>query len=135
METNGLNIPPDTTLPSTAIIVPYVFIGDEAYPLLNNLIKPFNRRQLDTEKEYFNMRLSRARRVVECAFGIINAKFRILWKPIETSPDLAYKIIKCICILHKIIIDMEGVTLLDENSHQFTENVDGGRENNRSTDT
>lgn len=133
IENKQLNIPADTPLPSTEIMVPHVFIGDEAYPLLHYLLKPFNRRQLDVEKEYFNMRLSRARRVVECAFGIINAKFRILWKPIETSPHLADKIIKCICILHNIIIDKEGVNIDEEEIRQW-ENSHHQRQNNRPTD-
>ncbi|KAJ8911200.1 hypothetical protein NQ315_004420 [Exocentrus adspersus] len=130
-----LNIPPDDVLPSTAIIVPHVFIGDEAYPLLKNLLKPFNRRNLDANKEYFNMRLSRARRVVECAFGIINAKFRILWKPIELPPEWVDKVVKCICVLHNIIVDKEGVDIQNENLISISHNIDGSRQNNRSTDT
>nr|CAH7752441.1 unnamed protein product [Callosobruchus chinensis] len=74
----------------------------------------YSRRNLDFNKEYFNMRLSRGRRFVECAFGIINAKFQIFWKPIETSPHLADKIIKCICILHNTIIDSEGIDIQNE---------------------
>lgn len=109
MESRQLHIPQDTVLPTTDISAPYVFVADDAYPLLNNLLKPYKGRNLTAEQEYFNMRLSRARRVVECAFGIINAKFRLLWKPIETSPVLADKIIKCICVLHNLIVDMEGI--------------------------
>lgn len=131
LESKRLNIPEDDALPSTTITVPYVCIGDEAYPLLNNLMKPFNRRNLNAEKEYFNMRLSRTRRVVECAFGIINAKFRILWKPIETSSDLADSIIKCICILHNIINDLEGITIEDKQLLRQCESVKSVRENNR----
>lgn len=132
-----LNIPLQGVLPSTAVEVPYVFIGDEAYPLLKNLLKPYSRQQLDANKEYFNMRLSRARRVVECAFGIINAKFRILWKPIETSPSFADKIVKTICLLHNIILDMEGVDIGYETEtlqpYQHAERQRGDRGNNRST--
>lgn len=134
LQSDALNIPPDIALPSTDIVMPYVFIGDEAYPLLKNLLKPYSRRNLDADTEYFNMRLSRARRVVECAFGIINAKFRLLWKPIETSPDLADKIVKCICVLHNVIIDMEGVDIPNE-SHNVPDvnNITGNRQNNRAS--
>lgn len=136
MESGGLQIPPHSTLPSTDIVVPYVFIGDEAYPLLNHLLKPYNRRNLDPNKEYFNMRLSRARRVVECSFGIISAKFRILHKPIETAPDFADNIIKAICILHNIIIDMEGInTQMDNIEPPSLEDVVGEVRNNRYTDS
>jgi hypothetical protein len=39
MRNRSLDIPPDDCLPSTDISVPCVFIGDEAYPLLDNLLK------------------------------------------------------------------------------------------------
>lgn len=105
-----LNIPHDTALPNSEITVPYVFIGDEAYPLLRNLLKPYSRHQLtDVDKEYFNARLSRARRTVECAFGNIYSKWRILSKSIETNIDTADDIVKAICVLHNVIIDKEGM--------------------------
>lgn len=128
MESERLNIPPDDKLPGTEIFAPHVFIGDEAYPLLRHLIKPYPGRGLTAEQEYFNMRLSRARRVIECAFGILTAKFRILWKPIETSPDLADKIIKCVCILHNLIIDKEGIDNM-ESLDTTLSNTSRGRDN------
>ncbi|XP_075440892.1 uncharacterized protein LOC142486104 [Ascaphus truei] len=53
-------------------------------------------------------RLSRARRYVECAFGIMSAKWRILFKAIETSVPNAKSIVKCVAILHNVVIDLEG---------------------------
>ncbi|KAK7925261.1 hypothetical protein WMY93_007571 [Mugilogobius chulae] len=64
-----LNIPPPTLIPGTAIEAPYMFLGDEAYPLRSDLMKPFPLRQMDKSHRIFNYRLSRARRVVENAFG------------------------------------------------------------------
>ena len=49
-----------------------------------------------------------SRRVVESAFGILAAKWRILNKPIET-PNMVDRIVKCVCVLHNIVIDREGV--------------------------
>ncbi|XP_036321171.1 uncharacterized protein LOC118735488 [Rhagoletis pomonella] len=135
MESGRLNIPPGTTFPSTAITVPYVFIGGEAYPLLRNLLKPYSKNALDAEKEYFNMRLSWARRTVECAFGVISAKFRLLCKPIETSPETAEKIIKAICILHNTIIDNEGFDGCYEEIISKLPNISGTRHNNRPTNS
>lgn len=104
-----LNIPNECALPNSDITVPHVIIGDEAYPLLRNLLKPYGRQQLNADKEYFNARLSRARRCVECAFGILYAKWRILGTAIQTSTYVADDIVKCICLLHNIIIDREGI--------------------------
>lgn len=82
------------------------------------------------------MRLSRARRVVECSFGIICAKFRILHKAIETAPEFADNIIKCICLLHNIIIDIEGLNIQMENIEPPSlEDDAGGTQNNRYADT
>lgn len=104
-----LKIPAARALPNSEITVPFVIIGDEAYPLLPYLLKPYGRQQLDPDKEYFNCRLSRARRTVECAFGIIYSKWRILATAIQTSVEVADDIVKCICLLHNIIIDKEGM--------------------------
>lgn len=34
------DIPAPTVLPNSDIVAPYVFLGDEAFPLLENLLKP-----------------------------------------------------------------------------------------------
>ena len=126
-----LDIPNETALPNSEITVPYVLIGDEAYPLLRNLLKPYSARELNADKEYFNARLSRARRTVECAFGIIFSKWRILSKAIETSVHVADDIVKAICVLHNTIIDKEGIQHhlvdLQEISRELNMRPDFGR--------
>lgn len=69
-----LGIPMDTPLPGAERLgpMPHVFVGDEAFPLQKNLMRPFPGQQLTTEKRVYNYRLSRARRVVENAFGILS---------------------------------------------------------------
>ena len=108
---------------------------NEAYPLLRHLLKPYNQKNLDPQTEYFNSRFSRARRIVECAFGIMNAKWRILWKPIETLPAFADNIVRCICVPHNEIIDLEGNESLEmSNEHEIlreSERSAVGRSNNR----
>jgi len=109
--------------------LPFVILGDEAYPLLSYLMRPYPRRQLTESRRLFNYRLSRSRRAVESAFGILAGKWRILNKPFETSPDMADRIVKCICVLHNTVIDREGVdeaSLLELQNQEdsFSNNLD-----------
>lgn len=74
---------------------------------------------------------------VECAFGIAASKFRILQKSIETKIENADHIVKAICILHNVIIDLEknqsGIkNILTEHGMTETNSLDsirGGRFN------
>lgn len=84
MESGELNIPPDASLPETNTTVPHVLVAVEAYPLLPHVLRPYTRRDCSPCEEYFNSTFSRARKSVECSFGAINSKWRLLWKPIET---------------------------------------------------
>lgn len=60
--TNGtLNIPRVQTLPGTSLTAPYAFVGDEAFQLRKDFMRPYSSRYLDDEKRVFNYRLSRAR--------------------------------------------------------------------------
>jgi len=108
LENGTLKLPIERKLNNSDILAPYVFVGDEAFPLRNYLMRPFPRKQAqETKKSYYNYRLSRARMAVECAFGIASSKFRILLKAIETKVENADHIVKAICILHNVIIDIE----------------------------
>ena len=112
LETRSLQVPEDRVLLHSEITLPHTFVGDEAYLLTTYLIQLYSRRTLDRSKARFNYRLSRARGVVESAFGICASKWRILDKAIETKVDTSVDIMKCISLLHNIIIDFEGYCCL-----------------------
>lgn len=105
-------IPPEKYLPGTNIKLPHVIVGDEAFALQENLMKPFPRLQSlhDVEKAIYNYRLSRARRIVENAFGILTAQFRIFLTCISAKPETIDDIITSACILHNIMRDARGTT-------------------------
>lgn len=112
LERGALKVHCETELPGSELRVPYVLLGDEGYPLKTFLMRPYPQRSLGPEEEIFNKRLSHARQVVECTFGIMSNKWRILLKALEVTPERAEQIVKCICLLHNIIIDREGMTQL-----------------------
>ncbi|XP_059222658.1 uncharacterized protein LOC131996767 [Stomoxys calcitrans] len=99
----GLNLPAPEMLPLTEDVVPYVIVGDDAFPLLENLMKPYSRHNLTEEEIIFNYRLSRARRIVENAFGILANRFRILHTTINLCPEKASIITLACCYLHNYL--------------------------------
>ncbi|CAH1957561.1 unnamed protein product [Acanthoscelides obtectus] len=91
-----LNIPSDEHLPNRVKPVPYVILGDDAFALSKNLLKPFPRSKfLSAKQKVFNYRLCRARRVVENAFGILASRFRVFRKPICLKVENIDKIVLC----------------------------------------
>lgn len=77
-----------------------VIIGDDAFPLRSNIMKPYSKTGLSKAEKVFNYRLSRARRVVENAFGILVWRFRVFSRPIELKPETIDKVIWAACSLH-----------------------------------
>lgn len=78
----------------------HVIVGDNAFPLKPYLMKPYPGNNLTLKQKIFNYRLSRARRIVENAFGILVARFRVFERPIPVCPDKTDKIVKACCALH-----------------------------------
>ena len=102
-----MGFPPDEPLPFDDKPFPYFLLGDDAFALKTTLMKPYPLRQdgrsLGHERRIFNYRLSRARRIVENAFGIMAARWRVLHTCIQTSANNAELIVRaCIC-LHNLM--------------------------------
>uniref|UniRef100_A0A023F1D4 Putative nuclease harbi1-like protein n=1 Tax=Triatoma infestans TaxID=30076 RepID=A0A023F1D4_TRIIF len=104
MENNTLNIPNPRPLPNESEPAPFVMVADDAFAMQSYLLKPFPYKNQPGFNRVFNYRLSRARRVVENAFGLISAKFRVLRKPIELPPEKVKSIVLAICALHNFLL-------------------------------
>lgn len=94
--------------------IPYVLVGDEAFGLNKHVMRPYGGQNLDVKKRVYNYRLSRARRYVECAFGIMANKWRILHRPIDTAYNLTTDIVKACCVLHNLVTRHDGLRQQDK---------------------
>lgn len=98
-----LDIPEAEHVNGNLFALPYVFVGDEAFSLRPDFMKPFSVKTLNNERRVFNYRLSRARRVVENAFGILANRFRILHTSINIDLKKIEIIVLTCCILHNFL--------------------------------
>ena len=97
---NKLNLPGLKPLPYREKPMPYVFIGDDAFALLPNFMKPYSTKKLDLSTRICNYRFSRARRISENVFGILTAQWRIFSSPIALPPEKVRNITTAVLILH-----------------------------------
>lgn len=102
--TKNLPIPPPTNLPNTQLKIPHFFVGDAAFPLGINIMRPYPGALLPNDKEIFNKRLSRARRTIENAFGILVSRWRVLLTTLHLFPENAEKVVLSCVTLHNFIM-------------------------------
>ncbi|RZF43630.1 hypothetical protein LSTR_LSTR009227 [Laodelphax striatellus] len=107
LDEGTLNIPAPRQLPNSVDAYPYVIIGDEAFPLKTNLLRPYpgSSARDDERKKIYNYRLSRALAGRRNAFGIMTQKFRIFYGRIHVNPENADKIVMAACFLHNYLRD------------------------------
>ncbi|KAI1704126.1 DDE superfamily endonuclease domain-containing protein [Ditylenchus destructor] len=84
---------------------PYFFVGDPAFPLRSDLMKPYGGKNLTIEETHYNYRISRGRVRVENFFGILTSKWRVFHRPIDTSLEHAIDSVKAAVCLHNFLID------------------------------
>ena len=103
LQNKTIGFPDPEPLPGDDIHIPYFFVADNAFQLRTDMMKPFPFRNMTVEERIFNYRLSRARRVVENAFGILAQRFQILLSTMQHTPDNVRIIVQaCVC-LHNLM--------------------------------
>ncbi|KAJ8893926.1 hypothetical protein PR048_006527 [Dryococelus australis] len=105
-----LNVPNATCLPQDTNREPFLYylIGEEVFPLLPYLMRPFPKQVLNDAKRIFHSRISRGRKSVESAFGMLTSEFRVFDGPIACNEDCAVVIVKTACVLDNFIRFLEG---------------------------
>nr|CAI5843169.1 unnamed protein product [Callosobruchus analis] len=99
--------------------------GDEAFPLMENLMKPYQQKGISHEEKIFNYRLCRARRVVENVFGILASRFRIFLQPIAIDIESIDAVVLACCALHNFLRKRSKKNYITESSVDYEDIVNG----------
>ena len=105
LTSNSLDLPSSSTISGISSKIEYHIVGDDAFPLTMRIMKPYPHRNLVKEKRIYNYRLSRARKVVENAFGILAHRWRVFLTKIKLSPDKVTNVILAACCLHNFMVE------------------------------
>lgn len=125
LENNYLKLPKETSISVKDSRLPYVIVADEAFALTSYMLRPYSRScNLNIKKKVFNYRLSRARRVIECAFGILTSKWRIFRRPIATSIDNAILIVQATVCLHNFLMLKDLNLPIEQRTYSVTSQQD-----------
>ncbi len=94
---------------------PFVVVADEAFSQSTNLMRPYPGRRdcnnlMPKDQSIYNYRLSRARRVVENAFGLLVMRWQIFTRPMNIHPEHAESVVQACIVLHNAFHE-PGTTL------------------------
>lgn len=110
-----LQLPPDAPIGNK--LLPHYFIGDDAFSFLRRLMKPYKFKRNETatdEKNVFNYRLSRARRCVESAFGLLSVKWQCINSVFQCQPNKVKTIVAACCLLQNFLLNRTPETYIPE---------------------
>jgi hypothetical protein len=111
IENDTMRTPPPSQINEDGPILPYFLVADEGFPLTKYMMRPYPGKatgELHYSKNIFNYRLSRARRVIENAFGIMASRWRIYRRPIIAAERTVCLIMQATICLHNFILTKEG---------------------------
>ncbi|XP_077182267.1 M-phase inducer phosphatase 3 isoform X4 [Paroedura picta] len=100
----GVFVPGNPTATIEGVRVPALVLGDGVYPLRCWLMTPYKRPRTDVQSHY-NLSHSRARNVVERAFGRLKSRFHCLMSRLHVHIDNVTPLIIACVILHNICED------------------------------
>ena len=80
-------------------------VGDSAYSIRNFILCPYDNTRPNSNEDSFNYFLSSQRIYVECAFGEIDRRWGVFWKPLEGSLVNHKHTIDAAMCLHNFIVE------------------------------
>ena len=121
IDSSVIGFPPADPLPGDDRPTPYSIIGDDAFPLRTWMMKPYSRRNMPDPESIINYRLSRARRIVENAFGILGNKWQCLVTSMRQKTKTVESIVlACVCLHNLMRLRYPGIqnAVLDQEDDQ-----------------
>ena len=103
MDNRSNSFPDPKPAPGDERPLGFAIIADDAFPLQETIMKPLSHKDMLVERRIYNYRLSRARRVVENAFGIMANRFRVFLTTIDLAPIKVEKLVLAACVLHNYL--------------------------------
>ena len=133
IDDGSAGLPAADPLPNDDKDMAYFIAADDAFALRTWLMKPFSKRSLTISERVFNYRLSRARRIVENAFGILAARFQVLLTTMRQKPSSVSPIVlACLCLHNLMRIRFPAIQNADLDYEDRQHNViPGAWRNNR----
>lgn len=81
--------------------MPFVLVADSAYTPHPFVLPCYKDTQASSaERARYNTKVSKARVVVEQAYGVLKKRWRVLLKPVEVQLSTLVKVVIACCVLH-----------------------------------
>ena len=93
-EDGTINLPPPEPMTNDNRPTPYFMLADDAFALRTYLMKPYSKRKMTDAELITNYRISRGRRVVENAFGILASRWQALLTTLQQYPEVATVVVE-----------------------------------------
>ena len=104
MEPNKIQLAPDELLDDDKFSpLPYYLLGEHIFLLRKWLIEPYLGKCLTKEPKIYDYRLSRDHLVLENAFSILSAIWRLLNRPILANIEQAEQYVLDALVLHNYL--------------------------------
>lgn len=122
LQCNELNLPQPKPLEGRQENVPFVLVADDAFRMQKHLLKPYPGKNLSAGQRIFNYRLSRARRIVENAFGIMTKRFQIFSRSSRLNAEKTTSTTLACCALHNFLLKKKSNYLTSVLTDRYDDN-------------
>ncbi|GBP47120.1 hypothetical protein EVAR_96077_1 [Eumeta japonica] len=96
--------------------LPYVFVANDTFKLMPDLMKPYLGQGSKSKKEkivMFNSKLKNVLRCSEITYALLSNKWEALKNNLKLPPDFLYLIFKAASVLHNFVLRREGYDFED----------------------